>query len=176
MQARKLRELLGEENTVYCYVGDKLRELTANEGSVSARMVQEKILGPGNFAPTFLAVWGWADKLITTVSPEKHVIIDGSPRKALEAAVLDEALQFYNREDATLIALDIDEAIIRDRLAKRARGDDHDAAITMRIQRYDENLVEIKKYLSTSNTLVMHHIDASGTPEEVFAQIEKLIA
>lgn len=176
VQARKLKEFFGEENTVYCYVGDKLRELVTNEGSFSARMVAEKIIGPGNFAPTFLAVWGWADTLIHKVSPEKHVIIDGSPRLPLEAEVLDEALRFYDREDAILIALDIEESVIRDRLAKRARGDDHDDAITSRIARYDENLAKIKEYLASSHTLVIHHVDASGSPEEVFAQIEKLIS
>ena len=176
VQARKLKEYLGEDNVVYCYVGDRLRELTTKEGSFTARMIADKIMGPGNFGPVFIAVWGWADVLIHNVNPEKHVIIDGSPRMPLEAEVLDEALRFYDREDAILIALDIEESVIRDRLARRARGDDHDAAIAMRIKRYDENLAKIKEYLASSHTLVMHHVDASGTPEEVFEQIKKLIS
>lgn len=176
VQARKLKEYFGAENTVYCYVGDKLRDLVEKEDSYSARIISEKVMGPGTFGPAFIAVWGWADTLIHEVSPEKHVIIDGSPRRPLEAEVLDEALQFYNREDAILIALDIDESSLRERLQKRARGDDHDDAIALRTKRYDENLIEIKKYLASSRTLVIHHVDASGDPDEVFAQIKALIA
>ena len=102
-QAELLKKLLeeksGPESVLYVYTGAHLRELTKHPEFLAARLLDEKILKPGEKAPDSLAIWAYATELIHGVAENNHIVIEGSPRTALEAQALDEMFDFYERKN-----------------------------------------------------------------------------
>ena len=99
-QAKLLSKYLQDNNlgeTLYVYTGERLRVFAEKEGSFSARLAKEEMKA-GALLPSFLAVWLWSGALIEGVKENNNIIMDGSPRTLLEAAMMDDAMEFYGRK------------------------------------------------------------------------------
>src|SRR3989344_3712207 len=93
-----LESKFGADSVFYVYTGAHLRELTSHPEFFTAKMLHDKVLGPGEKAPDGLAIWACVQELIHGAKENNHVIVDGSPITAIEAAVLDEMFDFLNRK------------------------------------------------------------------------------
>lgn len=140
--------------------GRRFRALAMKGEGYTERKVHET-LDTGVLQPLFLSVMLWSDALHQHLDPESHLVVDGFPRTLHEADVLESAFNFFRREHIIVINLETDEAIVRERMIKRARQDDTDASIEARLSWYrDETLPVLAYYRTRTNTTV---IDCDGT-------------
>lgn len=171
-QADFLRKTLGGE-TLYIYTGDRFRKLLKDEHTLTTKLLKEEVLDAGELAPTFLSAWAWSTSFVHELDATQHLLLDGSPRTVVEAYILDNALNFYNRTNALMISLEVPYDIIRERLIARGRHDDTEEVIKERFRLYKENIDEVITYVDTNaKSIALRTIDGVGTPEEIAERIK----
>lgn len=166
-QAKLLQKYLEKKDrqasVLYIYVGDKMRELVQGD-SLTAKLANE-ILLKGEKEPDFLAIWGWSNEMVEKMKENLHLVIDGSPRTSFEAKILDDAFNFYKRENIRPILIDVSPEEIKNRLLKRGREDDTEKQITHRLAYYEKYVAPaVEYYLKESkNKLIV----VDGNPHDV---------
>lgn len=139
--------------------GRRFRALAMKGEGFTEKKVHET-LDTGALQPLFLSVMLWSDAFHQHLDPEAHLLIDGFPRTIHEAEVLESALAFYRRDHLIVIDLVTEEAVVRERMIKRARKDDTNASIEARLTWYrEETLPVLDYYRMRPNTSV---IDCDG--------------
>lgn len=104
----------------YIGSGDILRSFLNGSG-FSARKAKG-VMNTGGYVPTPLIFRLWMDKLeaLKDLRKEQGLIFDGSPRKILEALMLDQALEWYEWDkNFNVILIDISREEAESRLTKR---------------------------------------------------------
>jgi len=124
----------GENSVVFAYAGENFRKLMKNDNYTAS--LSKKLTEGGRLSPGFLAVWAWSSVLVDTMEDNKHLIMDGSPRKLIEAKLIDEAMEFYGIENVYPIFLNISFDVARARLMARGRSDDNGEGIKERFAYY----------------------------------------
>lgn len=150
--------------------GRLFRALAHKQVNYTERRVGET-LDTGALQPDFLTVVLWGEVMRDQVDPQSHLLIDGVPRTLAQARVLDEALQFYKRDNVTVINLTAPDEVAKARMQGRARPDDTPAAIDERLRLYHGETVPVLDfYRVRANTTVLD-IDATDTIEEIHEAI-----
>ncbi len=166
-QAKLLQKYLekqdGAGSVLYVYVGEKMRELAAGD-SLTARLTSE-ILSAGDKMPDFLAIWAWSNLMAKNMKENLHLVIDGSPRTALEAKALDDAFEFYKRGNIKPILIDVAPEEIRERLLKRGRSDDTEEQIKNRLAYYEKYVIPAIEYYRRESKNKLNVVD--GNPRDV---------
>lgn len=108
----------------------------------------------------------------------KGFIFDGFPRTNAQAKALDEFLKSLNAEISLMLALEVDEEELFDRLKKRAevsgRTDDADPDIIKnRIAVYNNETAPVKDYYHAQDKFVS--IDGIGEIDEITDRLFKAI-
>jgi adenylate kinase len=113
----------------------------------------------------------------------KGYIFDGFPRTTAQAEALDEFLQSIDTSISVMLALDVEENELKNRLLKRAevsgRADDADPTIIEnRITVYNKETAPVKNYYDSQNKLIS--ISGIGTIDEItqrlFAVVDSIKA
>ena len=113
----------------------------------------------------------------------KGYIFDGFPRTTAQAEALDEFLQSIDTLISVMLALDVEENELKNRLLKRAevsgRADDADTTIIEnRIAVYNKETAPVKNYYDSQNKLIS--ISGIGTIDEItqrlFAVVDSIKA
>lgn len=140
----KIRAILKEPG----YTQDLARDIAAKELTAQ---------------PAFLAIWTWAGTFIEKLTPDEHVIIDGTPRSYPEAIALDTALKFYGRT-TYIIYLDTTDESVEARLLERARtsgrADDTLERIHKRLVWFKRDVFPILDFYK--NNPDYHFLDING--------------
>lgn len=100
--------------------GDALRKRQKNNDFTGKKLI--KIITRGELAPFFFVSKLWIDELEKFKQKEKFngLVLDGSPRKIMEAKIFDEALNWYQwQRGVQVILIDISEKESLKRLIKR---------------------------------------------------------
>lgn len=103
--SKKLKEDNPEIGINYISTGKILRKFW-EEDSFSNKLSKE-ILNKGDLQPEFLVIYLWGKDLIEDMKGNEHLILDGTPRRLNEAEVLDSAIKFYQRENPTVVYLNV---------------------------------------------------------------------
>src|SRR5690554_536217 len=108
----------------------------------------------------------------------KGFIFDGFPRTKVQALALDEFLREKNTGVAGMIALEVPEDELKERLRKRAidsgRTDDaNPEIIANRIAVYNNETTPVKVFYKEQNKL--HLINGKGSIDEITKQIVKTV-
>lgn len=106
----------------YHYIGsgDLLRAFFNGSGFSATK--SKIIINQGGYVPTPIIFRLWMDKLeaLKDLGKEEGILFDGSPRKILEASLLDQALAWYGwDENLKVILIDISRQEAENRLMKR---------------------------------------------------------
>jgi adenylate kinase family enzyme len=126
----------------------------------------------GELQPAFLAIHVWSHLLIEQMNEEKHVIIDGTPRKLEEAKILDEAMQFYNRGKIKIIYMNVSDEWATARLSGRGRTDDKSAEeIKKRLAWFKKDVMPAVEYFKNNPHVDFLDINGEQTIEEVKQEI-----
>lgn len=154
--------------------GRRFRSLAVKGEGFTERKVFET-LDSGILQPLFLSTMLWADAFHQHVDAECHVLIDGFPRTTLEAEVLESALSFYKREHLTIINLEADESVVRDRMIKRARPDDVETSIEARLTWYREETIPVIEYFRKRPHTTVIDCDGTASIGEVHNRIKDVL-
>jgi len=105
-------------NLLYISTGGLLRDLAKLETAAGKGI--KKILNEGGLAPDFVIIGLWMRELCNNLGENQGVILDGAPRRVIEAQAMDEFMDFLNRKDAFFpILIDISREEAYGRLTKR---------------------------------------------------------
>ena len=178
-QAELLKKLLEEKSGVdsvfYIYTGEHLRGLVKHSEFLAARLLDEKILKAGEKAPDSLAIWASTKELIHGGTLTNHVIIDGSPRTALEAQALDEMFDFFDRDRVFYIWLNASAKWVRDRMVARGRADDNPENIKRRLAYYEKHVVSAIEFYKKDKRHKFLKINGEQNVEKVHEDIVKAV-
>jgi adenylate kinase len=125
--------------------------------------------------PSFLAAHFWVDAFVDNLDPNTHLIIDGSPRRMLEARIMDEALEFYKRFKPVVLHIDITREETFNRLADRGRNDDTDEGIKRRLDQYEAETQPVIEHYQDNDEFRYERIDGMQSVNEVESEIRSVI-
>lgn len=175
-QIELLSKVLKEKNSarrvVDIQTGRRFRALAAKREGYTEEKVYET-MDSGALQPLFLSVVLWGDAFHHHVDPDCHLLIDGFPRVVHEADVLESALSFYKRVPLTIINLETNEDVVRERMIQRARPDDTPESIEARLRWYREETLPVLAYYRKRMHTTVIDCDATRSKEEVHAEILK---
>jgi adenylate kinase len=154
--------------------GRRFRAMIAKKETYAERRVA-KTLDTGELQPDFLTHLLWGQAMLEQLDPKSHLLIDGFPRTVIQASVLEEALDFFERNIVHIINLDTPEDVVRDRMKSRARDDDTDEAIEIRLRSYKEDTLPVLDYYRVRPDTKVHDIDGTLDIEGVHNEILKAL-
>jgi adenylate kinase len=96
-------------------------------------------------------------------------LLDGFPRKASQAKMLDELLGGLGLALDVVINIEVAEPELVKRLAGRGRQDDDAAVVVERLHQYEKLTRPLTEYYHSRGLL--REVDGHGTPDQVFQQI-----
>jgi adenylate kinase len=151
--------------------GDMFREAIASGTELGEKV--KPILDSGALVPDDLTVGLIQDRL---ANPDalRGFILDGFPRNAAQAEVLDEMLTSIGRRLDAVLFLDLPDEVATERMLARAevenRPDDTPEVIAKRLETYHEQTEPIVEHYRATGALVTVH--AERTINEVYAEIQ----
>jgi adenylate kinase len=134
------------------------------------------ILAAGQLVPDEITTALIRDRLAQDDARDGFVL-DGFPRNLAQAEALDSMLAEIERPLTIILLLELDDAVARDRLSKRAqiegRIDDTPEVIDERLATYHrETRPVVDHYLASGNLVKLH---AERTIDEVWAEIAQAL-
>ena len=172
-QANLLQEEIAkkdpERKILYIETGKKFRELAQGD-SFTAQKIKE-VIESGGLLPEFLPVWVWTGIMIDNIKGNEHIFMDGLSRQPKEAPVLDSAIRFYNRQNPTVISIQVSNEWATKLLKGRGRSDDNDEEIKKRLSWYHENVGPAIEFFKSNPYYRFISINGEQTIEEVHAEI-----
>ena len=175
-QADRLAEALqsADNRDVFHFeAGQQFRQLANQSGYTSQRV--NETLTRGDLQPSFLATHFWGQAFIDNLDPDTHLIIDGSPRRMLEARIMDEALEFYKRFKPVVLHIDISREETFKRLTDRGRDDDTDDGIKRRLDQYEAETQPVIEHYQGKDGFRYERIDGMQSVNEVESEIRSVI-
>ncbi len=171
-QSEKLIEKYGLE---HISTGEVLRaEIAAQTelGKTAALFIEKGHLVPDELIIDILA------SVFDTKKGCKGVIFDGFPRTIEQAKALKKMLAERGTEVSAVLALEVEEAELIERLLNRGkisgRSDDNLETIQKRLQVYHSQTAPLIEHYKGEN--LYHPIKGDGTVDEIFERIKKTIA
>lgn len=173
-QAKLLMEYLKEnksENPVfYLETGQTFRDLLTR-GTYTSELAKA-VNAKGGLQPEFLAVWAWSHLFVENLRGDEHLVIDGTPRKAREAAVLDSAMKFYGRGRPYIIHVNVSAEWSRERMLARKRADDTNDDIEERLMWFETDVVPaIDFFREKSDEYHFLELNGESSIEEVHKEL-----
>ena len=177
-QIERLDKVIAEKDplrrVVDIQTGRRFRALAAKQETFAEKKVA-KTLDSGQLQPDFLTHILWGQAMLDQLDAKSHLFIDGFPRTVNQAYVLDEALEFFNRDNVHIINLDTPEEVVRKRMYERARADDTDESIETRLRWYREDTLPVLEYYRQRPHTTVHDIDGTQSIDGVHEQIIKAL-
>ena len=150
--------------------GRRFRALAAKHETFAERKISTT-LDTGVLQPDFLTHILWGQAMLDQLDPKSHLLIDGFPRTVPQAEVLENAFEFFERQDLHIVNLDTPEDVVRQRMHERARADDTEESIEERQRWYREDTVPVLDFYRVRPDTYVHDLDGTDTIDEVHTQI-----
>ena len=133
----------------------------------------------GDLQPNFMQVRMWARFLVDKMTGNEHLLIDGSPRRILDAQMFHEVFSFYGMGKPIIFFIDTDRDKAKDRLIKRGqkhgRNEDVPDLIDKRLDWYEKDAKPAIMFFKDKPEYIFAHIDGNGTQEEVWNQVREYL-
>lgn len=101
-------------------------------------------------------------------------LLDGFPRNLAQAEALDTLLQELGQPIELVVLMELDDAVLIQRLLSRGRSDDNEQVIRHRLEVYREQTAPLISHYRELGLL--QAIEAAGTVDEIAARISALAA
>lgn len=139
------------------------------KGETELGKLAKSYMDQGHLVPDSVTIDMLRQEVLKTNS-DKGYIFDGFPRTNAQATALDEFLTSIDTEITIMLALEVEENELKERLLKRAevsgRPDDADPAIIEnRIAVYNRETAPVKSYYEAQNKLIF--VDGIGTIDDI---------
>lgn len=173
-QIERLYKVISEKDplrrVVDIQTGRRFRALAAKRETYAERKIARS-LDSGELQPDFITHLLWGQAMIDQLDPKSHLLIDGFPRTVQQAEVLENALEFFERDTVHVVNLDTPEDVVRQRMVERARDDDTTDSIETRLRWYREDTLPVLDYYRVRPDTTVHDIDGTQSIDEVHAAI-----
>jgi|AntRauTorckE6833_2_1112554.scaffolds.fasta_scaffold08474_3 adenylate kinase len=154
--------------------GRRFRALAAKCETFADKKIAST-LESGELQPDFITHVLWGQAMLDQLDNKSHLLIDGFPRTVHQAEVLEEALDFFERDHIHVVNLDTPEEVVRKRMEERARDDDTVESIETRLRWYREDTLPVLDYYRVRPQTTVHDIDGMSSIENVHEQILKAL-
>jgi adenylate kinase len=149
--------------------GGMLRDHVARDTDLGRRA--KEIMDAGDLVPDDIVI-AMVEERLADDDAACGFLLDGFPRTLPQAVALDGVLG--SRSLDGVIALEVPEAEIVDRMLGRGRSDDTEEAVRTRLDRYrDETEPLIDHYAATG---MLRRVDGQGSVDEVLARVVTVLA
>lgn len=153
-------ELLRRRKEIKDFTGKKIADVIDKGGLVSS--------------PVIFALWMAELEKIRNLEKNNGILIDGSPRKILEAHLIEEAVNWYGWSDNfKIMIIDISDEEAVARLLKRAeiegRADDTEEGIRKRLGWYKDEVEPVIEFFEKKGSVVK--INGEQSVEDVYNEI-----
>lgn len=177
-QIERLYKVITEKDplrrVVDIQTGRRFRALAAKHETYAERKINQT-LDTGQLQPDFLTHILWGQAMLDQLDPKSHLLIDGFPRTVTQAAVLEDAFDFFGRDYLHVINLDTPEDVVRARMQERARADDTNDSIETRLTWYRDDTLPVLDYYRVRPDTEVHDLDGTDTIDGVHEQILKAL-
>lgn len=140
--------------------GRRFRALAAKHETFSDKKIADT-LDSGELQPDFITHLLWGQAMLDQLDAKSHLLIDGFPRNAHQARVLDNAFNFFEREKVIVVNLNTPEDVVRARMSSRARSDDTPESIETRLRIYREETLPLLEFYNARDNTTVHDIDGT---------------
>jgi len=174
-QAALLMDVLKKANpnrgVIYIQTGDELRKFI--RGKSYTEKVTKELYDSGGLMPEFIMVYQWVRALVDNYTGAEHLVLDGTPRKPIEAKMLDSVFTFFKREKPWVINIEVDPEASFKRLLGRKRFDDNEEEIRKRLSWYETDVAPTIDHYRDNPDYNLLKIDGERSVEEIHADIVK---
>lgn len=160
---------LAENPVLHVETGAHLREFI--QGSSLASQKAKQIMDAKELQPSFVSNFIWSKELIENVTGGEHIIIDGSPRKLVEAEILDSGLSFLGRVKPKVVHLNVSREWSKERLLGRGRTDDDILGIEKRLDWFDGEVAPVIEFFRNADNFDYLDINGEQSIEKVHQDI-----
>ncbi|MCX6716156.1 MAG: nucleoside monophosphate kinase [Candidatus Taylorbacteria bacterium] len=175
-QAKLLIEALKAKDPVhqivYIETGAEFRKFI--QGDSHMAKMGKNVVEKGWLMPEFMPIYLWGKVLVEQYKGNEHIVFDGTPRKPLEAQILESVFPFYELGTPWVIYLDIEHEESHKRLTLRSqegRKDDNNAAIERRKVAFEKDVVPTIGYYRNNPNVKFLDINGERSIEEIHADI-----
>jgi adenylate kinase len=171
-QIKLLQEYLSKKDgreQVYAYPGGEYRKLI-DSGNYTSQLVKDSY-NRGELQPDFLTNSIFVNIILASISPDKHILVDGYPRTLAQSAEFEKIMKYYGRKSVKIIYIEISEAEAMKRNLARGRSDDTEEGIKRRFEEYKNNVIPSMKYFDGKPGYEFYKINGEQTIEKVHQDI-----
>lgn len=165
-------KLIKDYHLVHLSTGNILRDEVARQTALGIEA--KKLMEAGQLVPDEVVI-GMIRNKIAENREAKGFIFDGFPRTTAQAEALDKLLESNDTPVSMLLALEVPEEELKQRLLKRGeiegRTDDNETTIQNRILEYKVKTSPVADYYKAKGKLVT--VPGIGSIEEIYARIRK---
>ena len=166
--ARMLAERL---SATHLSVGAALRHEVAAQSPLGIRVAAKVDAGELAEMTDVLAV---LNKPLMSATSSGGWVLDGAPRTVAQAEVLDEWLDQLCAPPDCVVALEVPDAELRERLVRRGRADDSPDVIAHRLRAWkDDGRAVLERYEETGRFV---RVDARGEVADVARRVTRAVA
>jgi adenylate kinase len=181
-QAKLLIEALKKvdpaRNVLYIETGAEFRKFFAGNSNHTALMTK-KVVDSGGLMPEFMPIYIWSSSLVKNYTGVEHLVFDGTPRKLLEAKILDPVFSFYGLEKPWVVFLGVNHDVSTKRLSLRGaesgRADDSKEAIEKRKKAFEDDVNPVIEWYRTNPNVKFLEIDGNRSVEDIHVDIVKRV-
>ena len=163
-----------DKECVYAYPGNEYRKLTES-GSFTGKIVKDSMT-QGHLQPDFLTDAIFTNILVSSLSPEKHLIADGYPRTLVQSKNFEEMAKFFKRENVKIIYIELSKEEAMKRNLLRGRADDTKEGIEKRFNEYVNKVVPAMNYFKGKDKYKIYTINGEQSIEDVHKDILKALS
>jgi adenylate kinase len=167
-------KLIDKYQLVHVSTGDIFRSHIKNQTSLGQQVSQ--IIAEGNLVPDSITI-AMLEEEVKNNPDAKGFIFDGFPRTVAQAEALDKFLENNNTAISGVIALDVTEEELTQRIAKRqeisGRADDAADKLKKRIEEYFSKTIHVLPYYEEQGKL--SKVNGIGDIEAIFAELSAVI-
>lgn len=163
-------KLIQKYGFVHISTGDLFRWHTKNDTDLGKRV--KEIMNSGALVPDEITIAMLKAELDKNPGA-KGFLFDGFPRTVAQAEALDKFMKENNTSIHHIIALDVTEAEVRTRIAKRRtienRADDEEEKLNKRITEYFTKTIHVLPFYEKQGRLIT--IQGIGNVEDIFQNV-----
>lgn len=167
-------KLIEKYQLVHISTGDIFRSHIKNQTTLGQQVSQ--IIAEGNLVPDSITI-AMLEEEIKKNPQAKGFIFDGFPRTVAQAEALDTFLESINERITGVLALDVTEEELKQRIAKRqeisGRADDAADKLTKRIEEYFNKTIHVLPYYDKQGKL--SKVNGIGDIGTIFQSLTAII-
>ncbi|WP_156307713.1 adenylate kinase [Sphingobacterium endophyticum] len=167
-------KLIDKYSLHHISTGDMFRGHIKNQTPLGKEVSQ--IIADGNLVPDSITI-SMLEEELKNNPDAKGFIFDGFPRTVAQAEALDKFLEANNTSITGVIALDVDENELTQRIAKRqeisGRADDAADKLQKRIEEYFGKTIHVLPYYEQQGKL--SKVNGIGEIETIFNDLTQVI-